>query len=160
MENLKSRCYRLRKDVIEIIMAGKSGHIGGDMSEMEILTDLYFRQLRVSPEDPDNPDRDYFIMSKGHSVEAEPGVGLFMRLKGGWRVYLSDGSESLHLEDTVKYFCILDERLSHSVDLRSWVEHIQNSIPCDEQDAVQEGKVRFVPIPCEKPINTAGIPPI
>ncbi|MBQ1670430.1 MAG: hypothetical protein II070_01410 [Treponema sp.] len=89
-------------------------------------------------------------LMKGHSVEAEPGVGLFMNLKDGWRVYLSDGSESLHLADTVKYFCIIDERLSNSVDLQSWVEHIQNSIPCDEQDAVQEGKVRFVPIPCEK----------
>jgi len=89
-------------------------------------------------------------LMKGGAVEAEPGVGLFMRLKGGWRVYLSDGSESLHLADKVRYFCIIDERLSNSVDLQSWVDHIQNSIPCDEQDAVQEGKVLFVPIPCEK----------
>lgn len=89
-------------------------------------------------------------LMKGIAVEAEPRVGLFMRLKGGWRVYLSDNSESLHLADTVRYFCMLDERLSHSVDLQSWVEHIQNSIPCYEQDVLQEGKVLFVPIPCEK----------
>lgn len=89
-------------------------------------------------------------LMKGGAVEAEPGVGLFMRLKGGWRVYLSDGSESLHLADKVRYFCIIDERLSNSVDLQSWVDYIQNFIPCDGNDCLKEEKVFFVPIPCEK----------
>lgn len=89
-------------------------------------------------------------LMKGHAVEAEPGVGLFMNLKDGWRVYLSDGSESLHLADKVRYFCIIDERLSNSVDLQSWVDHIQNAIPCDDNDCLKEEKVFFVPIPCEK----------
>ena len=70
MENLKAKAYRLRKDTVEIIMAGGGGHIGGDMSVMEILTTLYFRQMKVSPETAEAPDRDYFIMSKGHSMEA------------------------------------------------------------------------------------------
>ena len=69
-ENLKALAYKLRIDTIDIIMAGGGGHIGGDMSVMEILTDLYFRQMKVSPENPEDPDRDYFIMSKGHSMEA------------------------------------------------------------------------------------------
>lgn len=70
MENLKKLAYELRKDVVDIIMAGGGGHIGGDMSVMEILVELYFRQMRISPENPDDPDRDYFILSKGHSMEA------------------------------------------------------------------------------------------
>ncbi len=70
MENLKAKAYDLRKDAIDIIMAGGGGHIGGDMSVMEVLTDLYFRQMNVSPEKADDPDRDYFILSKGHSMEA------------------------------------------------------------------------------------------
>ena len=70
MENLKAKAYRLRKNTVDIIMAGGGGHIGGDMSVMEILTDLYFRQMNVSPETADSPNRDYFIMSKGHSMEA------------------------------------------------------------------------------------------
>lgn len=69
MENLKAKAYELRKKTVDIIMAGGGGHIGGDMSVMEILTDLYFRQMNVSPDRADDPDRDYFIMSKGHSME-------------------------------------------------------------------------------------------
>ena len=70
MKNLKALSYKLRKDTIDIILAGGGGHIGGDMSVMEILVDLYFRQLNVSPEQAEDPDRDYFILSKGHSMEA------------------------------------------------------------------------------------------
>ena len=70
MTNLKALAYKLRKDTVDIIMEGKGGHIGGDMSAMEILTDLYFNQMNVSPEKDDDPDRDMFIMSKGHSMEA------------------------------------------------------------------------------------------
>ena len=70
MKKLKAYAYKLRKDTIDIILAGGGGHIGGDMSVMEILVDLYFRQMNVTPERPEDPDRDYFIMSKGHSMEA------------------------------------------------------------------------------------------
>ena len=54
-ENLKALAYKLRMDTIDIIMAGGGGHIGGDMSVMEILTDLYCRQMNVSPENPEDP---------------------------------------------------------------------------------------------------------
>ena len=70
MKNLKYLSYKLREDCVNIIMAGGGGHIGGDMSVMEILTDLYFRQMNISPENPEDPDRDLFILSKGHSMEA------------------------------------------------------------------------------------------
>ena len=68
--NLKALSYKLRQDTVDLIRAGKAGHIGGDMSVMEILTELYFDQMNISPENMDSPDRDYFVMSKGHSVEA------------------------------------------------------------------------------------------
>ena len=70
MENLKALAYELREDVMDIIMSGKAGHIGGDMSVMEILTEIYFDQMNISPENMDDPNRDKFVMSKGHSVEA------------------------------------------------------------------------------------------
>lgn len=70
MENLKALSYDLRKDVINMIVEGKGGHIGGDMSVMDILAELYFEQMNISPENMDDPDRDRFVMSKGHSVEA------------------------------------------------------------------------------------------
>ncbi|HJD38344.1 MAG TPA: transketolase [Candidatus Blautia ornithocaccae] len=70
MESLKAKAFDLRKDVVNMIMEGKGGHIGGDMSVMEILMSLYFSQMNVTPENQDSPDRDRFVLSKGHSVEA------------------------------------------------------------------------------------------
>ena len=70
MENLERIAYQLRKDTLDIIMAGGGGHIGGDMSVMETLVALYFREMNILPENQNDPDRDYFILSKGHSVEA------------------------------------------------------------------------------------------
>lgn len=70
MNQLKVMSFELRKNVIDIIMAGKGGHIGGDMSVMDILVSLYFDQMHVSPELQDDPNRDRFVLSKGHSVEA------------------------------------------------------------------------------------------
>ena len=70
MENLNALAYELRKDTLDIIVSGGSGHIGGDMSMMEVLTELYFRQMNSSTETADDPNRDYFILSKGHSMEA------------------------------------------------------------------------------------------
>lgn len=70
MENLSAKAYELREHVVDIVMAGKGGHIGGDMSVMDILVTLYFDQMNISPENQNDPNRDFFILSKGHSVEA------------------------------------------------------------------------------------------
>ena len=70
MENLKALSYDLRKDVVDIIMEGKAGHIGGDMSVIDILITLYFKEMNISPDNLDDPDRDLFVLSKGHAVEA------------------------------------------------------------------------------------------
>ena len=69
MNELKVLSYDLRKDVVDMIMSGKGGHIGGDMSMMDILVTLYFKVMNISPENQNDPDRDRFILSKGHSVE-------------------------------------------------------------------------------------------
>ncbi|MBR2797140.1 MAG: transketolase [Clostridia bacterium] len=69
MQNLKALSYKLRRDVVDMIMAGKAGHIGGDMSVMETMVSLYFHAMNISPENQDDPNRDMFAMSKGHCVE-------------------------------------------------------------------------------------------
>lgn len=69
-KELSRLAYDLRKDTLDIIMSGKAGHIGGDMSVMEVLVELYFGQMNIFPENMDDPDRDRFVMSKGHSMEA------------------------------------------------------------------------------------------
>lgn len=70
MENLTAFSFDLRKKVVEMIIEGKGGHIGGDMSVIDILITLYFKQMNISPENMDDPNRDRFVLSKGHSVEA------------------------------------------------------------------------------------------
>ena len=67
---LARKAVSLRKDVTEIILRGKGGHFGGDFSVMEILVTLYYRHMNVGPDQVSDPDRDRFILSKGHSVEA------------------------------------------------------------------------------------------
>lgn len=70
MNELKVLSYDLRKNVVDMIVSGKGGHIGGDMSMMDVLVTLYFKVMNISPENQTDPNRDRFILSKGHSVEA------------------------------------------------------------------------------------------
>jgi len=69
-DELRLRSVRLRKHVLQTIAAAGAGHTGGDLSCLDILAVLYGGVLRVSPETVSDPDRDRFVMSKGHSVEA------------------------------------------------------------------------------------------
>ncbi len=68
MNQLSVKAYELRQHVLDIIVSGGGGHIGGDMSSMEIMLTLYSR-MHISPDHADDPDRDRFVLSKGHCVE-------------------------------------------------------------------------------------------
>jgi transketolase len=57
----------LRQDVCRMISNANSGHPGVSLSPAEIITVLFFKELRIRPEEPDWPDRDRFILSKGHA---------------------------------------------------------------------------------------------
>jgi len=65
---LETICNNIRKDVIEIIYRGKSGHPGGSLSAVEILACLYFKVMKIDPENPHWSERDLFILSKGHAA--------------------------------------------------------------------------------------------
>jgi transketolase len=58
----------MREDVVRMIGVGKAGHLGGSCSLAEIVAALYFRVMRFDPERRLDPDRDRFILSKGHAV--------------------------------------------------------------------------------------------
>lgn len=72
MENrdLAALGYALRKKTVDVVAGAKAGHIGGDMSVMDILVMLYFKHMNISPENQEDPGRDRFVLSKGHSVES------------------------------------------------------------------------------------------
>ena len=67
---LKRLANRLRIEIVKMIGAAGSGHPGGSLSEVELLLALYFRVLRHDPRHPNWPDRDRFILSKGHGCPA------------------------------------------------------------------------------------------
>ena len=70
LHELEQTSWDLRRDVVDIIMAGGGGHIGGDMSVLNTLLVLYENHLNITPETVNDPDRDRFVLSKGHAVEA------------------------------------------------------------------------------------------
>lgn len=70
IEELETLRWDLRRDCVDIIMSGKGGHIGGDMSVIDALMVLYARHLNIAPDRVDDPDRDRFVLSKGHAMEA------------------------------------------------------------------------------------------
>jgi transketolase len=63
---LKDRAYEIRRRDLQMVYEAGIGHIGGDMSAIDILTTLYFAILNINPKVPTDPNRDRFIMSKGH----------------------------------------------------------------------------------------------
>ncbi len=70
MDSLTRKSYELRRDIIEMVHNSRAGHVGGDLSVVDILTVLYFKVMNVSPEKKDDPDRDRFLLSKGHCADA------------------------------------------------------------------------------------------
>src|ERR1035437_9787259 len=65
---ISTAAQELRIDVLRMVYAAQSGHIGGSFSAAEIVAALYLHQLHVDPAHPDWPDRDRFLLSKGHAA--------------------------------------------------------------------------------------------
>src|SRR3954471_13113999 len=68
VQELQAIAKKTRREIIEMITAAKSGHPGGSLSAVEILVTLFFDALRHDPSNPHWPDRDRFILSKGHAA--------------------------------------------------------------------------------------------
>jgi transketolase len=65
---LQATANQIRADVIAMIGEAGSGHPGGSLSAADIMTCLYFAEMRIDPARPDKPDRDRFVLSKGHAA--------------------------------------------------------------------------------------------
>lgn len=70
MDALTRKSYEMRRDIIEMVYRSRAGHVGGDLSVIDILTTLYFGVMNVSPQRVKDPDRDRFLLSKGHCADA------------------------------------------------------------------------------------------
>ena len=92
---LRKKAEELRYNLVAMMDYGSSGHPGGSLSSLEILTTLYYGGfLRTDPKNPKNPDRDRFVMSKGHASPAQyvmlADLGFFS--KDTLRVFDADNS--------------------------------------------------------------------
>ena len=79
VQELKKKANQVRKNIVTAVYYAKAGHPGGSLSSAEIYTYLYMEEMNVNPADPRNPDRDRFVLSKGHTC---PGLYGVMAEKG------------------------------------------------------------------------------
>lgn len=76
---LQKMANEIRKDIVRSIHSAKAGHPGGSLSAADVFTYLYFEELNVDPVNPDDPKRDRFVLSKGHTA---PGLYAALAHKG------------------------------------------------------------------------------
>jgi Transketolase, N-terminal subunit len=76
---LKKIANEVRKGIITGVHAAKAGHPGGSLSSADLMTFLYFEEMNVDPKNPDDKNRDRFVLSKGHCA---PGLYSVMAQKG------------------------------------------------------------------------------
>ena len=79
VQELKKTANQVRENIVTAVYYAKAGHPGGSLSSAEIYTYLYMEEMNVDPADPKNPDRDRFVLSKGHTC---PGLYGVMAEKG------------------------------------------------------------------------------
>ena len=79
VNDLATTARKIRKEIIKMVYSASSGHPGGSLSIADVITALYFKEMNINPEKPDDPDRDILVMSKGH---ASPAVYAALALRG------------------------------------------------------------------------------
>ncbi|HEX3014900.1 MAG TPA: transketolase [Desulfobacteria bacterium] len=68
LEELTAHAKEIRRMIVQMLAESKSGHPGGSLSAVEIVTALYFAEMKVDPANPRSPERDRFVLSKGHAA--------------------------------------------------------------------------------------------
>ncbi len=94
---------KARKEAVTMVYRAASGHPGGSLSCIDVVTDLYFNEMNVDPKDSKNPDRDRFVMSKGH---CSPALYPVLALRGFFPV------------DELKMFRRIDGHMSGHVEMK------------------------------------------
>lgn len=96
IDALEMKANQMRKSLLRMIYEAKTGHTGGSLSSVDIITILYNAVMRIDPKSPDWAERDRFILSKGHSVE-------------GYYAVLAD--RGFFPEEELKTYCKFGTRL-------------------------------------------------
>jgi transketolase len=102
IDELRDISKKARQHIIEMVYSAKSGHPGGSLSIIDVLTVLYFKEMNVDPDNPSDQDRDMFVLSKGH---ASPALYSILSMKGYFPEELLSGFRKISskLEGHVHY---------------------------------------------------------
>ena len=76
---LQKTANEIRKGIVTAVHSAKAGHPGGSLSAADLFTYLYFEEMNIDPKDPKKPDRDRFVLSKGHTA---PGLYSTLAYRG------------------------------------------------------------------------------
>jgi len=104
LKELKKKSSDARRLIIETVYHAKAGHIGGPLSATDLLVTLYFNEMNISPENPNDENRDRFVLSKGHAAVALYSV---LALRGYFPV------------EELKTFDSIDSRLQGHPDMNA-----------------------------------------
>ncbi|MEG1525733.1 MAG: transketolase [Clostridia bacterium] len=66
---LERKSNYIRKRIVDLVYNSQTGHIGGSLSSIDVIVALYYHLMNIDPKDPENSERDRFVLSKGHCVE-------------------------------------------------------------------------------------------
>ncbi len=99
---LKKACNNVRRGILDLTFFGSASHLGGSLSVVEILVALYFKVMRIDPQEPLMPERDRFILSKGHAAPA---------------LYAVMAERGFFPKEELKTFCKNGTRLQKHIDL-------------------------------------------
>ena len=99
---LKKKCNNVRRGILDLTFYGSSSHLGGSLSAVELMVALYFGVMKIDPQKPQMPDRDRFVLSKGH---AAPGLYAVMAERG------------FFTREELKTFCKNGTRLQKHIDM-------------------------------------------
>ena len=93
LDALREAARKIRVEVVRSVFHAKAGHLGGPLSAADVLAALFFHELRIQPDDPGWPDRDRFVLSKGHAS-----IGLYaaMALRGYFPVEELGTFDAIH----------------------------------------------------------------
>jgi transketolase len=99
---LKKICNAVRRDILDLTFYGSASHLGGSLSVVELLVVLYFKVMKIDPKQPQMPDRDRFILSKGHAAPA---------------LYAVMAERGFFPREELKTFCKNGTRLQKHIDI-------------------------------------------
>ncbi len=99
---LKKMCNTVRRDILDLTFYGSASHLGGSLSVVELLVALYFAVMKIDPQKPQMPERDRFILSKGHAAPA---------------LYAVLAERGFFPREELKTFCKNGTRLQKHIDI-------------------------------------------